>query len=71
VKLLRNDGFTATTGRGEVKPITKWMVHKIFDGNGVQNLLEVALPKDPDNEEGTNWDTFAGQHLNVTCARAR
>ena len=57
VKILKQQGFTMVNGRNQVRPITKWVLARMFDGNGVQTLLEVALPKVGD--EKTSFEQFA------------
>lgn len=64
-EILRHCGFTQTNGRGEVRAITVWTVGKLFD-NGQGELLEVALPKNEDEEAGTSFHKWVAMTLEVT-----
>ena len=64
IKVLRQEGHTMSNNRGIVRPVTRWVVRKIFDGNRVENLLEVALPTE--ENDGTSWDEWSAKHIKIT-----
>ena len=64
-RVLKKEGFPMSNNRGIVRPVTSWVVNKLFE-NGSVELLEVALPKEENEVDGTSWDLWVKKHIRIT-----